>query len=277
MALSRLSGDGGASQDDDAVPLPLGDWREFRASLVDKEVAESQPEGAPSGVWASRICQENLHLLQQQDRKLAQEGIWAHATQLPETGGLVISTHKVVGLTNDPRYWQLVIILLEHGQRGSTGLILNRPSSATVGDLLGWGYLQTEGTASKVQSAFQENCVYLGGFYAPNVIARQAVRVLHGHKHLNGCQELVPGIYRGGELAAADEILGGKLRAQDFRFFAGAVRWGPGQLQQELATGFWYTAACSRSIVLKQCLQLPVPLWQEVLELMGSEYSRRRR
>lgn len=34
-----------------------------------------------------------------------------------------------------------------------------------------------------------------------------------------------------------------------------------------------WTAAASRPIVLKQCLQLPKPLWKEVLECMGGEYA----
>ncbi len=33
-----------------------------------------------------------------------------------------------------------------------------------------------------------------------------------------------------------------------------------------------YPAACSRSLVLKPALQLPVPLWREVLQLMGGQY-----
>ena len=33
-----------------------------------------------------------------------------------------------------------------------------------------------------------------------------------------------------------------------------------------------YPAACSRPLILKQCLQLPVPLWRELLQLMGGEY-----
>jgi hypothetical protein len=33
-----------------------------------------------------------------------------------------------------------------------------------------------------------------------------------------------------------------------------------------------FTAACSRPLILKQCLQLPVPLWRELLQLMGGEY-----
>lgn len=34
-----------------------------------------------------------------------------------------------------------------------------------------------------------------------------------------------------------------------------------------------YTAACSRSLVLKECLQLPTPLWREMLLLMGGPYT----
>lgn len=34
-----------------------------------------------------------------------------------------------------------------------------------------------------------------------------------------------------------------------------------------------YTAAASRPLVLKQVLQLPKPLWKEVLTYMGGEYA----
>ncbi len=74
-----------------------------------------------------------------QDRKLAQESIWAHETELPEVGGLLIAQPQIAELTGDPRLWQLVILLLEHGQK-TVGLIINRPSSAKVSDLLAWGY-----------------------------------------------------------------------------------------------------------------------------------------
>lgn len=34
-----------------------------------------------------------------------------------------------------------------------------------------------------------------------------------------------------------------------------------------------WTAAASRPLVLKQCLQLPKPLWKETLGLMGGDYA----
>ena len=49
--------------------------------------------------------------------------------------------------------------------------------------------------------------------------------------------------------------------------------WAPGELQQQVAAGAWWCAAGCRALALKQCLQLPVPLWLEVLCLMGGEQA----
>ncbi|CAI5966588.1 unnamed protein product [Closterium sp. NIES-64] len=103
---------------------------------------------------------------------------------------------------------------------------------------------------------------------------------LHGHSLLLA-SEVVPRVYKGGlELeaeqvlleahargymggleAAAEQVLLGNMPPSDFRFFVGQVEWPAGKLQEEVDAGLWYTAACARSLVLKQCLQLPKPLW----------------
>lgn len=51
------------------------------------------------------------------------------------------------------------------------------------------------------------------------------------------------------------------------RFFAGACTFGPGELEWLVEQGAWTCVAASRSLVLKHNLQLPVPLWQELVEL----------
>jgi hypothetical protein len=182
-----------------------------------------------------------------QDRKLAQEGLWAHPTEVPEVGGLLIAQPHAPELLGDARYWQLVIFLLEHGARGSRGVILNRPAAAKVGDLLQWGYTSTqvsagcawhahaeqltawcasllsaqhcltstcwvwsldqlcpnpaqseESEAGRIERAFADCQVYLGGFYPPNRIARQPITLMHGQGHLEDSHEILPGIYIGG-------------------------------------------------------------------------------
>ena len=52
------------------------------------------------------------------------------------------------------------------------------------------------------------------------------------------------------------------------------MTWQPGQLQIERASGMWYVAEASRVIALKECMQLPLPLWREVLHLMGADYEK---
>ena len=68
--------------------------------------------------------------------------------------------------------------------------------------------------------------------------------------------QVIPGICLGAHEAAVAEVVTGGLQQTDFRFFAGCLAWEPGQLQREIAAGAWHTAACSRSLVLKQCLQV---------------------
>lgn len=47
------------------------------------------------------------------------------------------------------------------------------------------------------------------------------------------------GVYTGGEAAAVQAVQQGLLSAGDFKFFAGAVMWLDGELEQELAKGAW--------------------------------------
>ncbi len=75
---------------------------------------------------------------------------------------------------------------------------------------------------------------------------------------LYGSVEVSSGIYIGGQQAAAERVLEGQASAQESRFFAGCVNWGPGQLEAEMRSGLWSLAECSRAVALKHCFQLPV-------------------
>jgi hypothetical protein len=82
-------------------------------------------------------CRANRLLLRRQNPYLADEGLWAEPAESVQPGWLLVATPRA-GL-RDPRYEQLVVLVLEHGTSGASGIILNRPSSAVVEDLLGWG------------------------------------------------------------------------------------------------------------------------------------------
>ena len=123
--------------------------------------------------------QSNGKLVLSQDRWLAEEGCWVVEAPECAAGCLLVATPRAPRLM-DARYEQLVILLLEHGPGGSSGVILNRPCACIVEDLLGWGWTPADGSSS-LEAAFKDERVYLGGFFPPARIARQPITCLHGH------------------------------------------------------------------------------------------------
>jgi hypothetical protein len=63
---------------------------------------------------------------------LAREDTWAHATGAPEVGGLLLATPDAPRILGE-EYWQAVVFLVQHGEQGSLGLLLNRPTGLDMG------------------------------------------------------------------------------------------------------------------------------------------------
>jgi len=188
--------------------------------------------------------------------------------------------------------WQEVNLVVERDERTGSAktLTINRPMafklSESMGRLVLLGAIQAEegggaierieGNGAETQSivkflgAFENQCgVYVGG---PDDMDRPATMV-HGIENLPGAVEISPGtgIYRGGLEAACEGVLAGKYEPLDFRFFIGHTEYAGGELDEAVRVGKYQPVACSRPLVLKQCIQLPKPLWHEVLEFCGGE------
>jgi len=123
---------------------------------------------------------------------------------------------------------------------------------------------------AKFRRAFDQSCaVYVGG---PDRMEDPA-EMIHGIPDLEGAEEICPGtgIYKGGMPAAVQGVLDGKYNALDFRFFIGCHEYIDGELDVAIYSNKYQPIACARALALKQCIQLPKPLWHEVLELCGGE------
>jgi hypothetical protein len=183
--------------------------------------------------------------------------------------------------------WQNVCLVVEKNDRtGSAKTItINRPMafklSESLARLVLLGAFQatkmSEGTAVvekreqsakdtqlllKFLAAFENECgVYVGG---PNAMEEPAT-LIHGIADLPGAREICrgTGIYEGGIEAACDGVLSGKYKPLDFRFFIGYSSYENKELDNEVYMGKYQPVACSRPLVLKQCIQLPKPLWHE--------------
>jgi putative transcriptional regulator len=194
---------------------------------------------------AREVAAENLALLESQAPELAQQDMWAHQLPAPEPGCLLVAQpHKF----HNTFMWQSVVFLVEHSSAGSVGLILNRPSHLEMDQLLG------------TKTPFSQNRLYVGGD------SGDKAAVLHGRRGSKS-KEVIPGVF----YDQLQDLLShpNAYTPDDCKFYAGHLHWPPGKLQKECDDGAWWPVASAVPLVLKPVLQLPKPLWCEVLELCG--------
>lgn len=154
----------------------------------------------------------------------------------------------------DPNFRRTVVLIAEHTPEGAMGLVLNRPSTATVSDAvpdLDW-------------LAQPQERVYVGGPVAPNGVivlaewddpAQAAVLV-------EDDLGFVPG-----ELSDRERFAGAVRRV---RVFAGHAGWGPGQLEDELSEDAWIVEPPQREELFTDD---PDALWAAVLRRKGREFA----
>lgn len=137
------------------------------------------------------------------------------------SGSLLISEPLLV----DSYFSRSVILVLdEPTDGGHFGLILNKPTSMTLKDLMPeW----EEG--AKIP-------VFCGG-----PVDMERMFLLHSLGNLLGsCVEVIPGIYVGADLDKIIEYVdkGGEIDGK-LRFFLGYCGWSPGQLSAEIENHTW--------------------------------------
>ena len=138
----------------------------------------------------------------------------------------------------DPNFGETVVMMLEHQAHGALGLVINRPLGEAPADkILALFDLQTKGPAGNLR-------VHRGGPVEPG-----AIFVLHGEDYRHDTTEaLGKGIF----LTAVPEIL--RALAEDtgparYLFAFGYAGWGPGQLEGEIAGGYWEDVASDPEIL----------------------------
>lgn len=156
----------------------------------------------------------------------------------------------------DPNFERSVVLMVEHSDQGSFGLIVNRPSQLRVAEVLeamsiGW-------------SGDPEAVVWSGGPVMP-----RTGWVLHEPADVpieEGWVEVVPGVV----LSTSPE----RLRAladcppEKIRFVLGFAGWGPSQLEEELATGAWVNAEVTPGLLFGTPAE---EMWREALRSLGIE------
>jgi putative transcriptional regulator len=153
----------------------------------------------------------------------------------------------------DPNFRRTVVLIGVHNADGAMGVVLNRPSTVTVGEAVP----QLEPAVS------DEEPVYLGGPVQPGSVVLLA-------EFLDPAQA---GLFVLGRIGfpAADADLEelGEATARR-RVFAGFAGWGEGQLDAEVEHGDWIAHSALAEDVFTD---VPEDLWSRVLTRKGGHYA----
>ncbi len=161
----------------------------------------------------------------------------------------------------DPNFARAVVLMVEHNEEGSFGLVVNHPSDMEASALLSALDIEWCGDADAV--------VWSGGPVMPtsgwvlhsptDVVGKQSDDLETG-----GTIELVPGL----ALSTSPDNLRAIAESppQQVRLLLGYAGWGPGQLAEEMARGSWLHADLTPEIIFET---EPDEMWEVALRSLG--------
>jgi putative transcriptional regulator len=154
----------------------------------------------------------------------------------------------------DPNFVQTVILIIEHTDQGTFGLVLNRPSDTTVDEALPvWEEVVTSPPT-----------FFVGGPVEPDGVLGLVLLDADVDDWIG------PTVGRIGLLDVSRDAAEVAPDVSDVRLFAGHSGWGAGQLEMELAVGSWFVVEAAPDDAFSTD---PESLWRRVLARQGGVYS----
>ena len=150
----------------------------------------------------------------------------------------------------DPNFFKTAVLLIEHGDDGAMGLVVNRPSSVTVSNAL----------AGQFDLPETGDLVYFGGPVEPT-----AMFILHSAADFDPDEPaIVPGLHVASSIDVFSEVLEASCHGCDtsYRAFFGCAGWAPLQLEGELANGDWFVVPARADLVFHRD---PYAVWDFLL------------
>ena len=177
--------------------------------------------------------------------------IQIRSNSLKPAKGRILLSEPFMG---DYYFGRSVVLLAEHNEEGSFGVIMNKPITAKFNEILK-GFPDFEGS------------IYLGGpvdsdslFYVHNI-----------GDQLEGAVEIQKGLYWGGDIEALKEmILLKTIEPDNIRFFIGYSGWGADQLDGELKRNSWVITRAPKVSLMNMD---PLNMWEKLLDRMGDTYK----
>lgn len=152
----------------------------------------------------------------------------------------------------DPNFVRGVVLLLEHGDEGSMGLVVNRTADLDMGT-----FCASQDMTFKGDESAQ---VFQGG-----PVQTDRAFILHSSSHEGPETEEVLGAVR---LSYSLESLRLLVDSppENFRVYLGYAGWASGQLAKEITSGAWLLSHPEESLIFSNGVET---IWEKALRHMG--------
>ena len=149
----------------------------------------------------------------------------------------------------DPNFAKTVVLLLNYGDRGARGIIINRRTDVKLATVF-----------PRISGLHQRpDTVYIGGPVARN----QLLILLRADGPRRGAEHVVDDIHVSIRRQVLVDAMNEGGATASVRVYAGYAGWAPGQLDHEVARGDWHVLPADAETVFSET---PREVWQELID-----------
>lgn len=150
---------------------------------------------------------------------------------------------------NDLHFGESIVYLIEHGEDGTLGLIVNRSSDVSLSEAV--PDIDDEKTTA--------HTLRYGGPVGLSMI----LMLMRSESVTKGMAHVADGIYVSSDRRVLDEMIATGKPATELRFYIGHSGWAAGQLDFELKRGSWHVIAADTDVIFSGKTD---SLWDRLIE-----------
>jgi putative transcriptional regulator len=170
-----------------------------------------------------------------------------------EKGSLLIANPVLP----DPNFSRTVILLCDHDEQGSFGLVINRSTQLKAPDL----FLNIN-----ILKSYNEK-IYLGGPVSQSMV----FFLCRSPSAAGKLDEICSGVYLGSNLETLKSLYSSlENPEQDIRFYLGYSGWSGGQLAEEMEQNSWLVQRANEQFIFLDSENL---IWPKAVNSLGEKYQ----
>jgi putative transcriptional regulator len=170
----------------------------------------------------------------------------AQAQRTPAVGTFLVASRDLRG----SGFAESIILIIQHDQNGTMGLIINQPTGTNAAELL----------PDIAGLGDYEGKLYIGGPVAASgvIMLVQSARTPASAEHVFG------NVYTSGDPELLSQLIGSGTFETEVRLYAGHAGWMPGQLDAEIRRGSWFIVPARTDFIFST---QPRHIWQQLIDV----------